>query len=122
MGVSPLSLASLVYVWPTSRLHLACISRMRLEMHHLANADPCGARPYLGRISAVSRPYLALQEGHRRLSVISALSTDDLGALYIYTGSRRFRRVISAQSRTGPRHTLRARCSATAAASHLFVW
>merc|ERR1711920_872249 len=53
--VSPLSLASLVYVWPTSRLHLACISRMRLEMHHLANADPCGARPYLGRISAVSR-------------------------------------------------------------------
>merc|ERR1711920_47327 len=53
--------------------------------------------------SAVSRPYLALQEGHRRLSVISALSTDDLGALYIYTGSRRFRRVISAQSRVWSR-------------------
>merc|ERR1712083_263349 len=54
-SLSRLSRLCLAYISPASRLHLACISRMRLEMHHLANADPCGARPYLGRISAVSR-------------------------------------------------------------------
>merc|ERR1711920_1003606 len=69
--VSPLSLASLVYVWPTSRLHLACISPASRGCAWRCTTWQMRTPAVLGRISAVSRPYLGRISRSRRATAAS---------------------------------------------------